>query len=123
MESICVRIHPQREGTRILATSHAATPLLKARLAAEPASRLALPALLEALSLWQGKLVRAVLVVDALASPYESSIYRDMFPDFGNGRHYSLEYVQLRRPPRRRDALAGMGDFRDLRLVNGDSFR
>src|SRR5438270_9154664 len=100
MESICVGIHPQRQMTRILAMSGTGA-LLKARLASQPSSRLALPSLLEALSLWQGALVRAALIVDAPGSRCETSLYRDMFPDFGNGR-YSLEYVQ-RSPARRRD--------------------
>src|SRR5437879_4971328 len=108
MEPIYVGIHPQGEVTRILAMSGEMS-LLKARLASQPSSPLALPSLLEALWLWQGKQVHAALVVDALPRRCESSLYRDMFPDFGN-EHYSLEYV--RRPPRRREAIRRQGDFR-----------
>ncbi len=56
----------QREMTRILAMSSTAA-LLKARLASQPSSRLALPSLLEAPSLWQGTVVRAALIVDGRA--------------------------------------------------------
>jgi hypothetical protein len=117
MKSIWVGIHPQRESTRILVMSGAAETLLKARLSPWPSSRLALSALLEAIALWQGRPVRAALVADASGGPCESSLFRDSFPDFGNGIHYTLEYVSVLRPPRRREGLGGMGDFRDLRQM------
>lgn len=97
--------------------SGAAETLLKAKLSSWPSSRLALSALLEAIALWQGKHVRAALVADGPGGPSESGLCRDSFPDFGNGLHYSLEYVSVLRPPRRRDGLGGMGDFRDLRQM------
>ena len=97
--------------------SGAAETLLKAKLSSWPSSRLALSALLEAIALWQGKHVRAALVADGPGAPSESGLCRDSFPDFGNGLHYSLEYVSVLRPPRRRDGLGGMGDFRDLRQM------
>ena len=117
MEPIWVGIHPQRESTRLLVMTAAAETLLKARLAPAPASRLALSALLEAIALWQGRTVRAALVVDGPDGACESGLCRDSFPDFGNGLHYSLEYVSVLRPPRRRDGLGGMGEFRDLRQL------
>lgn len=97
--------------------SGAAETLLKARLLPSPSSRLALSALLEALSLWQGRPVRAALVANAPGGLSESTLWRDAFADFGDGRHYTLEYVNVLRPPRRRDGLGGVGDFRDLRQL------
>ena len=117
MEPIWVGIHPQTESTRILVMTGAAETLLKARLSSMPSSRLALSALLEAIALWQGRTVRAALVVDSPGGVSESSLCRDSFPDFGNGLHYTLEYVSVLRPPRRRDGLGGMGEFRDLRQL------
>ena len=117
MESIWVGIHPQRESTRVLVMSGAAQTLLKARLSSLPSHRRALSTLLEAIALWQGRPVRAALVADALGGLSESGICRDSFPDFGDGLHYTLEYVSVLRPPRRRDGLGGMGDFRDLRQL------
>ena len=117
MESIWVGIHPQRESTRILVMSSAAETLLKARLSALPSHRRALSTLLEAIALWQGRPVRAALVADAPGGLSESGLCHDLFPDFGDGLHYTLEYVSVLRPPRRRDGLSGMGDFRDLRQL------
>ena len=124
MQPLWVGIHPHRDSTRILVMSSAAETLLKARLLPLPSSRMALSALLEALAMWQGRPVRAVLVVDDSGGPCESNLSRDAFPDFGNGLHYTLEYVSTLRPPRRRDGITGMGDFRDLRqLLLFDSSR
>ena|SRR5438105_12635555 len=117
MESIWVGIRPEREWTRILVMSGAAETLLKARLLPVPSNRRALSTLLEAIALWQGRPVRAALVADAPGGLSESGLCRDSFPDFGDGLHYTLEYVSVLRPPRRRDELSGMGDFRDLRQL------
>ena len=117
MESIWVGIHQQSKWTRILVMSGAAETLLKARLSPLPSHRRALSTLLEAIALWQGRPVRAALVADAPGGLSESGICRDYFPDFGDGMHYTLEYVSVLRPPRRRDGLGGMGEFRDLRQM------
>jgi hypothetical protein len=118
MKSIWVGIHPQNESTRVLVMSPSGETLLKARLSSYPSSRRALSALLEAIALWQGLPVRGALVVGAKdCSSFETSLQRDAFPDFGNSLLYSLEYVDLLRPPRRRDGITGMGDFRDLRQL------
>ena len=117
MESIWVGIHPQQESTRVLVMSGSAEILLKARLSPLPSHRRALSTLLEAIALWQGRPVRAALVADAPGGLSERGISRDSFPDFGDGLHYTLEYVSVLRPPRRRDGLGGMGDFRDLRQL------
>ena len=117
MESIWVGIHPQADSTRVLVMSGAAATLLKARLAPWPSHRRALSTLLEAIALWQGRPVRAALVAEPPDGPSGSGICRDSFPDFGNGLHYTIEYVSALRPPRQRDGLDGMGHFRDLRQL------
>ena len=95
MESIWVGIRPEREWTRILVMSGAAETLLKARLLPLPSNRRALSTLLEAIALWQGRPVRAALVADAPGGLSESGLCRDSFPDFGDGLHYTLEYVSV----------------------------
>ena len=76
----------------------------------------ALPALLEALALWQGKPVRAALVVDSHRASSGTSLYHDSFPDFGSAL-YTLDYVEALRKPRRRDPLTAMGPFADLQQL------
>lgn len=117
MRSIWMGIHPRADGTRILATAGAEETLLKARLRPDPQHPRALPALLEALALWQGMAVRAALAVDGSGDGCGTSLYRDSFADVGATPLYSLEYVPHRRRPRRRDELGGLGDFRDLRQL------
>ena len=116
MQSIWVGIHPQPSSTRILAMAWADRPLLKAHLLPSPASRTALPLLLEAIALWQGVPVRAALVADSSDGSCGMRLYRDSFADFGSAL-YTLEYVDALRPPRRRDPITGMGAFGDLRQL------
>ena len=115
METIWVGIDPRPDRARILAMAQGGETILKARLLPSPSSRLVLGALLEALALWQGHKIHAALVVGGAASS-ESSLCRLAFEDFGNAL-YTLDYVPAHRPPRRRDGLGGMGDFRDLRQL------
>ena len=84
MRSIWMGIQPERECTRVIAMAGpgAERTLLKARLAPSPASRRALPALLEAVALWQGQPVRAALVADTSGDSCGTSLFRDSFPDF-----------------------------------------
>ena len=116
MQSIWVGIHPQAESTRILVMAGAETTLLKARLRSSPSSRTALPALLEAIALWQGRPVRAALVVDSRRASSGTSLYHDSFPDVGSAL-YTLDYVEALRKPLRRDPLTAMGPFQDLRQL------
>ena len=117
MSDLWMGISPGLHSTRVIAMAGARETILKARLSREPAHPRALPTLLEAIALWQGRPVRAALVADAPGGLSERGISRDSFPDFGDGLHYTLEYVSVLRPPRRRDGLGGMGDFRDLRQL------
>ena len=118
MKSIWVGIKPERDATRVIAMAGpgAERTLLKARLLPSPSSRSALPSLLEAIALWQGKPVHAALVAGAQGAEFGTSLYRDCLPDFGNAL-YTLEYVESLRRPRRRDDITGMGRFEDLRQL------
>lgn len=86
-------------------------PLMKAQLHPLPHPR-ALPTLLEALALWQGQKVHAVLAVDA-DSPMWTSAQIDLV-----GVDTPLYALDLAfrgdRRRRSRDRLSGVGDFRDL---------
>ena len=118
MQSIWMGIQPDRECTRVIATAGpgAERTLLKARLLPSPASRSALPSLLEAIALWQGRPVHAALVAEPEGQASGTSLYRDCLPDFGSAL-YTLEYVEALRRPRRRDDITGMGRFEDLRQL------
>jgi len=112
---IWVGISTGHEATRVL-VNEGATTLLKARLSPTPAHPRALQWLLESLALWQGKPVRAVLSVGASDGGSAVHFHRDWFPDFG-GPLYAIEWTDRARPPRRRDELGGLGDFRDLKQL------
>ena len=118
MKSIWMGISPGQDETRVIAMAGpgAERTLLKARLAPSPSSRSALPSLLEAIALWQGRPVHAALVAAPLGEASGTSLYRDCLPDFGSAL-YTLEYVEALRRPRRRNDISGMGSFEDLRQL------
>ncbi len=114
--AIWMAIRPGSTETRILATYRAQQTLLKAKLAGRPAHPRALPALLEALALWEGEQVRAVLCVDGSVDGHAQQLANDLFPFHEPTPLYQLDLADVRRP-RRREAIEGMGDFRDLRQI------
>lgn len=116
MQTIWVGIDPRTKYTRILAIEGSERTLLKAHLLPLPSTRLALPALLEAIALWQGAPVRAALVVEGSDS---SSRERFAHEAFGTMQSllYSVEFVADLRRPRRRDDISGMPGFGDLRQL------
>lgn len=116
MRSIWMGIAPTHESTRVIAMAGAERTLLKARLSPSPSSRRALPSLLEAIALWQGRPVRAALVADPSVNSSDTSLFRDSFADFGSAL-YTLDIVEALRRPRRRDDVDGMGRFEDLRQL------
>lgn len=117
MRSIWVAILPRPSETRILATAGVAETLLKARLSSTPRHPRALPTMLEALALWQGQPVRAALCVGVPDSGCATNFSRDWFGADAATPLYSLDVVDARRRPRRRDDLGGLGDFRELRQL------
>lgn len=107
--------------TRILTTDGPHAPLLKARLRPQPHHPRALPTLLEALALWQGQKVHAVLGVDA-DSPMWTSAQLELVGD--DTPLYALDLAMTGPRRRVRDPLRGLGDFRDLyRLLARDVAR
>jgi hypothetical protein len=72
--------------------------------------------LLEALALWEGEPVRAALCVDASVDGHGRRMVRELFPMGEPTPLYQLDVVDVRhRKPR--EAIEGMGDFRDLRQL------
>jgi hypothetical protein len=100
-----------------LATAGSGPTLLKARLGPRPWHQRALPSLLEALSMWQRQQLHAVLVADAEDRTSVTSLCPDLAAEHSRTPLYTLDVVEGRRPPRRRERLDGLGDFRDLRQL------
>lgn len=115
--AIWIAIRPGRTGTRVLATAGAQETLLKARLASEPAHPRAVPALLEAVALWQGDQVRAALSVDGRDDGCGTRLSRTLVDVIDPTPLFRLDIVPDRPRRRRRDRLDGLGDFRDLRQL------
>ena len=116
MQSIWVGIDSTCDGTRVLATAGSQETILKARLSATAQHPRAVPALLEALAMWQGMPVRAALVVDGADGTSATRLCLDAWADFGGAPLYTLEFVPGRRH-RHRDRLDGLGRFHDLRQL------
>ena len=119
MHSILTAIRPTPGGSQLLAMQAPSDPIFKAKLRPNPSHPRALPYLLEALALWQGCRVHAALYADESPAGCATSFYPDLFVDPGDTPLYTLDWVPVARPRRRRDGLTGLGDFRDLqqRLV------
>ncbi len=115
MSDIWMGIAPERQATRVIAMAGPSETILKARLLPSPAHPRAMATLLEAMALWQGTKVRAVLSVDDRDGACDTTFYREAFTDFG-GPLYTLDWVPAcRRARRRHRDLAGVGVFADLR--------
>lgn len=114
--SLFMGVSPEAVGTRILVTDRNEVRL-KARLQCPPAHPKALSWLIEAIALWQGERVRAVLCAGGRRRTYAASFRADWFVDFG-GPLYSLEVVESSGRDRLRDGLSGLGSFRDLRQLH-----
>ncbi|HKY35609.1 MAG TPA: hypothetical protein VJN18_06720 [Polyangiaceae bacterium] len=115
MESIWMGVAPRAAATRILAMHGPSETLLKAVLRGEPSHPRALGTLLEALALWQGAQVRAVLCADDQVPMCDSTLWRAAWED--GGPLYSVTWVPGVDRPRRQRAIPGVGDFRDLERV------
>ena len=115
MTELWAAIDTRRTLPRILVTDAGRQPILKARMTGPPNHPKALATLLEALSLWEGRRVRAVLVVGERGG-CDPSRYHDFFAEPDRTPMYSIEYAP---PcgPRPRDRIEGMGRFRDLKQL------
>ena len=116
MRSIWVCIDSACDGTRVLATTGTTETILKARLSATAQHPRAVPALLEALAMWQGMPVRAAVVVDGKEGSSATRLCLDAWADFGGAPLYSLEFVHGRKR-HHRDRLDGLGRFQDMRQL------
>ena len=116
MRSIWVAIDSTSKETRILATVGPAETLFKARLSATAAHPRAVPTLLEALALWEGRPVRAALVVGDRDDSSATRLGLGSLAEVSGAPLYEVEFVR-RRERRHRDRVDGMGTFHDLRQL------
>ena len=115
MESIWMGVAPRAATTQILAMHGPSETLLKAVLRGEPSHPRAFGTLLEAVALWQGAQVRAVLCADDRASSCDSTLWRAAWDD--GGALYNVTWVPGLERPRRRRTITGVGDFTELERV------
>lgn len=124
MNSIWMGIAPGPTSTRVLAMHGVQETLLKARLSRDPVHPRALATLLEAIALWQGMPVHAVLAADDEPTSYVSSLCRSPLTERGVAPLFTVDWVPVVGRKRRRPGIAGMGRFHDLeRLLIGEVTR
>ena len=116
MRSLWVAIDSKCDGTRILATAGPRETVLKARLSATAHHPRAVPALLEALAMWEGMPIRAAIVAAGKDGSSATRLRLDWLADFAGEPLYQLEFVPGHKR-RHRDLLDGMGAFHDLRQL------
>jgi hypothetical protein len=116
MRSLWVAIDSRTEETRILVTAGPKETVLKARLSSTAQHPRAVPTLLEALAMWHGMPVRAVVVVDDREGSSATRLKLGWLADFAGEPLYTLKFVDGRKR-RHRDHLEGLGQFHDLRQL------
>jgi hypothetical protein len=114
MSDIWMGIAPEPKATRVIAMAGPSETILKARLLPSPRHPRAMATLLEAVAMWQGTRVRAVLSVGDGDGGCGSNFCPEAFTDFG-GPLYTLDWVPACRRGRRHRDLPGVGAFADLR--------
>jgi len=119
MSTIWMGIAQGTTTTRVVVMTSPSDTILKATLSREPTNPHALPALLEAISLWEGSKVHAALGVAETQRGFESNLFRDRFGACGEPL-YAIDVVPMAKAsrvhPRSRE-VRGLGDFRDLRQM------
>lgn len=116
MRSLWVAIDSRTDETRILVMEGPRETVLKARLSAVAQHPRAVPTLLEALAMWHGMPVRAVVVVDDQDRSSVMRLKLEWLADFVGEPLYKLKFVDGRKA-RHRDQLDGLGQFHDLRQL------
>jgi hypothetical protein len=116
MRPLWVAIDSRSDETRLLVTAGPRETVLKARLSSTVHHPRAVPALLEALAMWEGAEVRAVVVVDGQDGSSAIRLKLDWLAEFEDGPLYKLEFVDGRKR-RHHDPLDGVGPFHDLRQL------
>jgi len=103
MQTIWMGLDPRPDCTRVWAIAGPDRALLKTHLAPSPASRVALPSLLEARALGQRVSVLAALVAGDADGSSREPFARDAFD--ANGAFHSLDPVAALHPSRHSDGL------------------
>lgn len=116
MRSLWVAIDSRTDETRILVTAGPKETVLKARLSSTAQHPRAVPALLEALAMWHGMPVHAVVVVDDREGSSATRLKLGWLADFAGEPMYTLKFVDGRKR-RHRDQLDGLGQYHDLRQL------
>jgi len=116
MRALWVAIESRSEETRVLVTAGPKETVLKARLSSTAHHPRAVAALLEALALWEGMPVRAVVVVDGSDDSSATRLKLDWLSAFDGSPLFELEFVDGRKR-RHHDPLDGLGPFHDLRQL------
>jgi hypothetical protein len=116
MRPLWVAIDSRSDETRVLATAGPRETVLKARLSPTPQHPRAVPALLEALAMWEGTMVRAVVVADDRGGSSVTRLKLEWTADFPEEPLYQLRFVAGHKR-RHRDRLDGFGPFHDLRQL------
>lgn len=115
--SLWVTIDSRCDETRVLATAGPKVTVLKARLSSTVHHPRAVPALLEALAMWEGRPVRAAIVVGGSDDSSATRLKLDFLTDVSGAPLYKFEFVDRHRR-RHEDRLDGMGEFYDLRQLS-----
>lgn len=93
MQSIWVGMLPGPKSTRVIAMRGTSETILRARLCSPPSSPFAIQMLLEAIALWEGRRVRAALVVDDDPESPRRDLYRAAYRLSGTTSLYDLDLV------------------------------
>ena len=117
MRHIWMGITPGPDVTRVLVQDGPAHTWLKARLPHGPRHPRALLTLCEAAALWGGRPVRAALAADGPGAFCATTPWLETFDTLTQSPLVELDFVTHARPPRERDGLDGLGDFRDVRQL------
>lgn len=116
MDTWRTTVQPTRHAVRLLVTNRDGDEILKARLPAYPQHPRALLSLLEALALWAGQpLTAAISVGPQVDLRCGEAIFGDGLLPLDS----ALVRFEVLAPARRRRTLAGVGDFRQLRIAHG----
>jgi len=114
MDTWKAAVEPSARVVRILATDPCDNEILKAALPPRPAHPRALITLLEGLALWTGQPLPAVICVGRqLTMQFDEALFGDPLLSLDS----ALVRFDLAGPVGRRRTLAGLGDFRQIRLA------
>ena len=117
MRHLWMGITPGPDVTRVLVQDGSDQTLLKARLPHSPRHPRALLTLGEALALWVGRPVRAAIAADGPGAFCATTPWLETFDLLTQSPLVEVDFVARARPPRERDGLDGLGDFRAVRQL------